>query len=404
MTSPATLPLPADLGLSRLFGEIREAAIVADVDTGRVVLWNPVAEQIFGYTAAEALHLPLEALVPDHLKARHCAGFAHYRATGRGRLIDAGRPLEVPAVRKDGAERTLELTLSPIEGAPSSRRFVLALVRDVTDRREEREARVHLARERAARAEAEAARDAAERAVHLRDEFLNAAAHELKTPVASVKAYAQLVNRRLNRSEAVDLGGLREQLWTIDQQAGRLARLVEQLLDVPLIDAGRLEIQREAVDVGVLVERVAASVREQVGGRIIAIQAPMGLKIPADSARLEQVVLNLLDNAVKYSPTGEPIEVTVEKAAEGEHVRIVVRDRGIGIPPAQRERLFERFHQAHDDDRVAGLGLGLHVAHQVVEAHGGRLEAVFPPDGGSCFVVSLPLCGEGGDSSEKEGY
>jgi PAS domain S-box-containing protein len=136
---------PADLGFGRLFAAIRDAVIVADVATGRIVLWNLAAEQIFGHSASEAADLPLEALVPDRLKGRHSAGFARYRQTGHGRLIEAGRPFEVPAVRKDGAEIAVELTLSPIQDAPVGGRFVLAIVRDVSERKSEEETAQRLA-------------------------------------------------------------------------------------------------------------------------------------------------------------------------------------------------------------------------------------------------------------------
>jgi two-component system sensor histidine kinase KdpD len=180
-------------------------------------------------------------------------------------------------------------------------------------------------------------------------------------------------------------------------------RLVELLLDISRIDAGRLLVRPEPVDVGALVERAASSMRQQAGGRLIAVHAPTGILLHADPQRLELVLVNLLENALKYSPSGEPVDVTVEMEAAGAGVRIAVRDRGIGIPPGRRERLFERFHWAHEEDRVAGLGLGLHVAHQIIEAHGGRLEATFPPEGGSCFVVSLPLGEKGGNIPDEEG-
>jgi PAS domain S-box-containing protein len=103
MTPPAPVPSPADLGFGRLFWKIHEGVVVADVDTGRIVQWNPAAEKVFGYSAAEAVGMPLETLVPEHLKERYRAGLAHYRETGRGRLIEADGSIEVPTVRKDGA-------------------------------------------------------------------------------------------------------------------------------------------------------------------------------------------------------------------------------------------------------------------------------------------------------------
>ena len=129
---------PRDLGIGRLFKTVRDAVIVADADTGRIVLWNPAAEETFGYAAAEALGMSVEELVPDYLRARHRAGMARYRDTGHGPYIDSNAALDLPAVRKTGEEIRVELTLSPIEPereAAAEGRFVLAIVRDTTDRK-----------------------------------------------------------------------------------------------------------------------------------------------------------------------------------------------------------------------------------------------------------------------------
>ena len=130
---------PQDLGMGRLFESVRDAVIVADANTGRMVLWNPAAEKIFGYSTAEALGMSVEELVPDYLRARHRAGMAGYRDTGHGRYIDSNTVLDLPAVRKGGEEIRIELTLSPIEPVDGRTaiegRFVLAIVRDATARK-----------------------------------------------------------------------------------------------------------------------------------------------------------------------------------------------------------------------------------------------------------------------------
>jgi PAS domain S-box-containing protein len=124
----------SEFGIGRLFDLIRDAVVLGEADGGRIVLWNSAAEAVFGYPRSEALGMPLEELVPERLRARHRAGLAGYAATGRGALIDSGGAIEVPARRKDGAEITVELSLSPIEQPGRAGRFVLAIVRDVTER------------------------------------------------------------------------------------------------------------------------------------------------------------------------------------------------------------------------------------------------------------------------------
>jgi diguanylate cyclase (GGDEF)-like protein/PAS domain S-box-containing protein len=131
---------PRDLGIGRLFGSIRDAVIVADAGTGRIVLWNPAASDIFGYPPSDALGMSIEALIPSHLRVQHREGLARYRMTGRGRYVDSRKLLDLPAVRKDGVRIRIEMSLSPIEPTDvlglAGQRFVLAVVRDVTERRE----------------------------------------------------------------------------------------------------------------------------------------------------------------------------------------------------------------------------------------------------------------------------
>src|ERR687884_1012200 len=136
---------PRDLGIDLLFERMREGVIVADVQSGRIVLWNPGAAKIFGYAPDEAVGLPLEALVPAHLQARHQAAFAQYRATGHGAFIDSGEPLELPALHRTGEEITVELSLSPLGDTAAGGRFVLAVIRDVSARKRGEEARAQLA-------------------------------------------------------------------------------------------------------------------------------------------------------------------------------------------------------------------------------------------------------------------
>ena len=130
---------PEDLGIGRLFERVRDAVIVADAETQKIVLWNPAATNIFGYSLSEALDLQVEALVPGHLKARHRSGIAHYAQTGHGAYIDSQRLLlDLPALRKDGEEIRIELSLNPIGSvgdASGSGRLVLAIIRDITQRK-----------------------------------------------------------------------------------------------------------------------------------------------------------------------------------------------------------------------------------------------------------------------------
>lgn len=127
---------PAELGLGHLFDYIHEAVIAIDVASGRIALWNPAAESLFGYSASEAATLSLEVLIPEHLRPAHRSGLARYRETGHGRLIDSRKPIEVPAVGKSGRGLWVELSLNRVEHVHSRDRYVLAIIRDVTDRKQ----------------------------------------------------------------------------------------------------------------------------------------------------------------------------------------------------------------------------------------------------------------------------
>lgn len=152
---PTRQLIPADLGIGALFTRIREAVVVGDASTGRIILWNPAAERIFGRTAAEAVGQPLESLVPEALRAAHRTGLARYAGTGNGAIVDHDRPVELPALRADGTTLYVELSLSSLDPIREVPRPVLAVIRDVTERKRAEELRLQLAKEQAAHAATE---------------------------------------------------------------------------------------------------------------------------------------------------------------------------------------------------------------------------------------------------------
>jgi signal transduction histidine kinase len=228
-----------------------------------------------------------------------------------------------------------------------------------------------------------------EAALHVRDEFLSIAAHELRNPLACLSLHAQVALQQLSRNEHFNASRTEHSLQSISQQATRLSRLLDRLLDVSRLEAGRLTLQRRATDLAVLIEQVVSSTRAWTDRHPIALETPAALPAWIDPLRLEQVVANLLDNAIKHSSDGEPVVVTLSQPQPGT-LELAVSDRGIGIPIEARDRIFERFFQARPEDATQGLGLGLYVSRQIVELHGGEIRADFPADGGTRFVVTLP--------------
>ncbi|MCL4552636.1 MAG: PAS domain S-box protein [Candidatus Marsarchaeota archaeon] len=233
------------------------------------------------------------------------------------------------------------------------------------------------------------ARNEAEAAVRARDEFLSMASHELRTPITSLRGFAHMMVKQFEK-EAVDPKKFRRALEVIDEQSIRLTKLISQLLDVTQIEAGRLELDREVTDIAKLVNEVAARAQSLTGQHVLTVNAPPTLLALVDALRIEQVMTNLIDNAIKYSPKGGPIDIDVWQRDDGNFC-VAVRDQGIGIQSHNRAGLFTRFYQAHKHGQFGGLGLGLYLSRETVTMHGGDITVQFPDDGGTRFVVSLPI-------------
>lgn len=235
------------------------------------------------------------------------------------------------------------------------------------------------------------ARHEAELAVGARDSFLSVAAHELKTPLTALLGNAQLLQRRAARDNRLSEGE-RRNLEAIVEGGRRLNRLVNELLDHSRLREERLAIERQPLDLGELVRRVVDEVRPSMPRHSLALRGDAGpLPVVGDPTRLEQVLLNLIGNAAKYSPAGGPIELELAQAERWAVVQ--VRDYGIGIPGEALPRLFEQYYRAPNalERRIQGMGIGLHVVRELVERHGGTIAVESAEGQGSSFEVRLPL-------------
>jgi signal transduction histidine kinase len=230
----------------------------------------------------------------------------------------------------------------------------------------------------------------AQDAIRLRDEFLAVASHELKTPITGLLGQTQLLLRRARKANMSERD--QEAARVIVEQAQRLNALVATLLDVSRIQGGQFQITREPLDLCDVVRRVVVEVEPWLDRHTLAVTfAKSVLPVVGDAVRLEQVVQNLLGNAIKYSPEGGPIAVRVERRQD--EAWFVVRDEGIGIPAAARERIFERFYRADNVDpmQLIGFGIGLYIVHEIVTRHGGQVMVDSVEGEGSTFTVRLPL-------------
>ena len=229
-----------------------------------------------------------------------------------------------------------------------------------------------------------------QRAVVHRDDFLSVASHELRTPLTSLKLEVANLGRLAQRNQGVvSPERLSEKLGKIEGQAERLHQLINALLDVSRIASGRLELEIEDVDLSQLAYEVAARFQDEAAraGCKLGITAEGPVVGQWDRSRLEQVLTNMVTNALKYGQ-GKPVEVTVELA--GTRARLVVRDQGVGIAPDDQQRIFDRFERASSTRSFGGIGLGLWIVREIVRAHEGEVRVESALGAGAAFVVELP--------------
>lgn len=336
-----------------------------------IVGFNPAFSRISGWSVEELRGQNCwEALRISATRGdAHCGTLCPIRLGTFVNKPEEDRRSEVVIITKDGERRDVELTYSVILSSDNRILGGILGARDITARKEAEE---------------------------LQSTFLSVISHELQTPIAIIKGYAGLY---ADETTPLDAGKVREKMQIIEEESERLSKLVENLLYASRLQAGGIELHREPLDIASLLRRVATKMRSVSKMHKIVLNLS-GEEIPAVNAdydKIEQVVINLIENAVKYSPAGGPI--ILEAHPTSEEVIVKVTDRGIGVPEGERKRIFDRFSRL--DSRYVrerkGAGLGLYICKAIVEAHGGRIwvePAAGIDDGkpftGSSFNFSLP--------------
>lgn len=358
--------------LERRFRSLLEAApdamIIVDRD-GCILLVNAQTERMFGYPRDELLGGHVERLVPGRFHGVHPGHRRTYHDAPRPRPMGTG--LELSGLHKDGHEFPVEISLSPLETETTEGRLVIAAIRDVTDQKEQYRR--------------------AQEASRLKSEFLANMSHELRTPLNAVIGFAEIIHD--GRAGPV-LDEQREYLGDILTSSRHLLQIINDVLDLAKVEAGRLALAPEPVRVDAVVGEVrdmlrtlAATKRMQVD---VDLDPSLG-ELHLDPSRLRQVLYNYLSNALKFTPDGG--RVVIRTRAEGDQrFRLEVEDDGIGIAPADLSRLFVEFQQldASAAKRFAGTGLGLALTRQIVEAQGGEVGVTSTVGRGSTFFAVLP--------------
>jgi PAS domain S-box-containing protein len=353
-----------------LLESVPDAMVIATRD-GMIAYVNSVAERLFGYERGELVGKPIEVLMPARFRQMHRVYRSGYHAAPRARPMGLG--LDLFGLKKNGDEFAAEISLSPLRSGDET--YAVSAVRDVTERKRLEE-RAQLYRK-------------AKEEVRERDEFLSIASHELRTPVTALQLQLQMLQRAAERGKVEMPQALADKMDALERQTRRIAVLVNELLDVSRMRLGRIELKLEDLDLAEVVRETVSHLTAEGArsGSPITLQAHGPATGRWDRMRLEQVVTNLVANAIKFGE-GRPILVEVDSA--GERARVSVRDLGIGIAAGDQSRIFRRFERAVPSQHFGGLGLGLYIARQIVEAHGGTIALDSAPGAGTTFVVDLP--------------
>jgi protein-histidine pros-kinase len=343
-------------------------AIVIINKTGRIVLVNGQAEAMFGYPRSELLGQPIERLLPERYRGGHVGYRSNYFTQPRKRSMGAG--LELFGLRKDGEEFPVEISLSPLQTEEGT--LAMSAIRDITDRKRIEET--------------------LRKANQMKSEFLANMSHELRTPLNGIIGFAEfLVDERPGPLNAKQ----KEYLGDVYNSAQHLLQLINDVLDLAKVEAGKLELHPETFSVVASLQEVCAVVKgiaNQKSVEVAWIVDPGLSRVRLDQQKFKQVCYNLLANAVKFTDAGGAVEIRA--APHGaEEFEVRVKDTGIGIRAEDMQRLFHEFEQLETGvaRRFEGTGLGLALTKKFVEFQGGRISVESEYGKGSAFCIVLPL-------------
>jgi PAS domain S-box-containing protein len=353
----------SDLAVYRLAAIVSSSddAIVSKDLNGIVMSWNAGAERIFGYTADEMIGQSIRKIIPDDRQSEEDEVLRKVRIGERVDHFDTVRQ------RKDGSLVDISLTISPVKDGRGRIIGASKIARDISERKR--------------------AEELLQESIRLKDQFLSMVSHELRTPIATVVGNGQLL---LRRSELLAEADKKQAMADIVSEAERLQQVIENLLILSRMDAGR-ELRLEPVHVPMLVEETVKSFERHAVGRPVTVRIDPDVPIAeAEPSLVSHVLENLLSNAVKYSPASSPVTIAVGANADG-RPQVSVLDEGMGFAADEAEELFTPFFRTKAAmDKAGGMGIGLAVCRRILEVQGGTIEARSRPEGGAEFRFTLP--------------
>jgi PAS domain S-box-containing protein len=347
-----------------------DAMVIVGSD-GRIALTNSQMERLFGYPREELLGQPVDILVPERYRGAHARHRGEFFGQPRARAMGAG--LQLSGRRRDGSEFPVEISLSPLETEEGM--FVSGAIRDASDRR-----RFEQTLQEASR---------------LKSEFLANMSHELRTPLNGIIGFSEfLIDGKAGELNAAQ----REFLGDVLASGRHLLRLINDVLDLSKIEAGRMDLVPETFDVAAALEEVCSITAGIARGKSIALRRQVNAgaaQVRLDRHRFMQILYNLLSNALKFTDSGGEVEVLIDRRDDA--LELQVRDTGIGISAADLAKLFVEFQQLDSgaSRRHQGTGLGLVLTRRLAELHGGSVRVESKPGQGSVFTVLLPLAPAG---------
>ena len=362
--------LQAVHSLDSIIENIPGMIFVKDATTLKFVRVNRACEEVVGYSRSEMIGKTAHDIFPEE--------DANFLTAKDKEVLESGELLDIPEETihtKFRGIRILHARKIPLFDANGRAQFLLGISEDITELKEARDALVR-------------AKEEAERSNRFKDQFLSTMSHELRTPLNAVVGFSDL----LTEEQYGPLNDRQKRYVNHIRTGGKhLLRLINDILDLSKIEAGRLQLAIESVPVNVSFAEALDTLRPLADkkSQTLSKNAPRELSVRADATRFKQILINLLGNAVKFTPDGGKIEVAARQI--GDTVRIEVRDSGPGIPDHEQKRIFEAFYRLGQSDKgPEGTGLGLAITRRLVELHGGDLGIESQPGAGSCFYFNLP--------------